>query len=168
MGVLRDALAGLAGGLAGGAVQSHLVPRLLPVAPSPPEGRGEEHETADMRAARLFWQDLLGRQIPEHREAFAASLAHYALAGGIGAVYGVLAGRIDGASAGRGAALGVASWALGDELASPLLGLAEAPQRYPPSTHVYGLVSNVEYGMTTEAVRRVLASPSTPPTQGNA
>lgn len=159
MGLFRDALAGFLGGLAGGAVQSHLVPRILPWTPSPPEGADpEEHETADMRAARLVWERLLGREIPEHREALAGSLAHYAIAGGIGAAYGVLAGRVQAARIGRGAGLGVASWALGDEVASPLFGLAQPPQRYSLASHAYGLASNVEYGMTTETVRRALAS----------
>lgn len=159
MSLLRDALAGFLGGLAGGAVQSHLAPRILPWTPSPPEDADPgEHQTADVQAARLVWERLLGREIPEHREALAGSLAHYAIAGGIGAVYGVLAGRTRAVRAGRGAGLGVASWALGDELASPLLGWAKAPQRYPLGTHAYGLASNVEYGMTTETVRRALAS----------
>lgn len=160
MDAIRDAVVGFLGGLAGGAVQSHLVPRLVPFEPSPPEGADpDEHEAADLQSARLVWERLLGREIPEDREPLAAGIAHYAIAGGIGAVYGVLAARSPAVRRGRGAALGLASWALGDELASPLLGIADWPGSYPASTHAYGLVSNVEYGMTTEAVRRALAGP---------
>lgn len=156
MGVLRGAFAGFVGGLVGGFVQSHVVPRILPWGPSPPEGAGPGHETADMRAARRTWEGVLEREIPTEREPLAADVAHYALAGGIGAVYGALASRWKALTIGGGTVLGVASWILGDELASPVLGLAEAPQRYPLSTHTYGLASNLEYGMTTELVRRAL------------
>lgn len=153
MDVVRGALAGLAGGLLGGAVQSLLAPRLA-VEPSPPKGVDpDEHRPADAEAAHQL-ADALGREIPEEREELAASIVHYAIAGSIGALYGALAARYENVTTARGAAFGAAVWAMGDEVASRLFDLADRPDRYPVSSHAYGSASNAEDGMTTEAVRR--------------
>ncbi len=55
-----------------------------------------------------------------------------------------------------GAMFGVGLWALGDELAVPLLGLGEKPTEHPPSMHITTLAAHVGYGVATAATTRAL------------
>ena len=61
---------------------------------------------------------------------------------------------------GAGIPFGAVFWAVADEAAVPLLGLAKGPTGYPLSTHAYALASHLVYGLTAvlgrRAVRHVL------------
>lgn len=69
---------------------------------------------------------------------------------------GMLAGGVYGAATApprdplrRGAALGAILWAGLDELAVPLLGLADRPTAYPPGSHLQALAAHLGYGVAT-------------------
>lgn len=55
-----------------------------------------------------------------------------------------------------GAALGVGLWLVGDELAMPLLGLADKPTAYHPTRHAQGLIERLAYGVATATTARAL------------
>jgi len=56
-----------------------------------------------------------------------------------------------------GAMFGTALWLLGDEIAAPLLGLADKPTEYHLTTHVQALLQHLGYGIATVATTNALA-----------
>ncbi|HEX8110896.1 MAG TPA: hypothetical protein VF516_24355, partial [Kofleriaceae bacterium] len=64
--------------------------------------------------------------------------------------------RTTGGAIASGAALGVGLWVVGDELAVPLLGLADKPTAYHPSQHAQGLVEHLAYGVAAATTARAL------------
>lgn len=55
-----------------------------------------------------------------------------------------------------GIAFGAALWLFGDELAVPLLGLADKPTAYHPSRHVQSLAQHLGFGVATAAATRAM------------
>jgi len=51
---------------------------------------------------------------------------------------------------------GAAVWLVADEVAVPAFGLSKPPWKIPLSTHAKALVSHFVYGLTTDAVGRVV------------
>jgi len=80
---------------------------------------------------------------------------HYAYGTGIGAVYGGLAQKHKTTTSGFGIAYGAAAWALGDEVAVPVLGLGKKPTETPVTQHFQLLAAHLVYGITLEGVRRL-------------
>jgi putative membrane protein len=74
----------------------------------------------------------------------------------MGGVYGIAAEVAPEASAALGLPFGAVFWLAADEVAVLLLGLAKPPSEYPLATHAYSLASHLVYGLTAEAVRRVV------------
>jgi hypothetical protein len=118
-------------------------------------------EAANEALARIAYKAVLRRE-PSGR-------AKQRLAWVLHAGYGLLAAAVYGAlhrpahTTGRvvrsGAVFGTALWLLGDELAVPLLGLADKPGAYHPTRHLQALVAHLGYGVataaTTQALRRL-------------
>ena len=52
--------------------------------------------------------------------------------------------------------LGAGLWLFGDELAVPLLGLADKPTAYHPTRHAQSLAQHIGFGVTTAAATRAL------------
>jgi len=52
---------------------------------------------------------------------------------------------------------GTALWLFGDEIAAPLLGLADKPTEYHVTTHVQALLQHLGYGIATVATTNALA-----------
>jgi uncharacterized membrane protein YagU involved in acid resistance len=80
---------------------------------------------------------------------------HYAYGAGIGALYGALAQKHEPTTSGFGSAYGAAAWALGDEIAIPVLGLGKKPSEIPVSQHFQLLAAHLVYGITLEVARRL-------------
>ena len=55
-----------------------------------------------------------------------------------------------------GLGLGLGAWLFGDELATPLLGVAKGPTPFPPTLHVHALGARVAYGLATAVVTQAL------------
>jgi uncharacterized membrane protein YagU involved in acid resistance len=82
---------------------------------------------------------------------------HYAFGTAMGALYGLATEYAPMTHAGFGTVFGTLLFAVADELAVPLMGLSDAPAKYPATTHLRALASHVVYGASTEAVRSVLS-----------
>ena len=67
------------------------------------------------------------------------------------AAYGVLRVRRGRRPVRDGAWFGVGLWLLGDELAAPLLGLADKPTAYHPTYHLQSLAEHLGFGIATAA-----------------
>jgi hypothetical protein len=75
------------------------------------------------------------------------------------AILGALRDRLGWLTAGRGFAFGVTTWAIEDEWATAKAGLAGPPSKYPWQVHGRGFIGHVVYGLTVDAVLRVLKGP---------
>ncbi|HJT86267.1 MAG TPA: DUF1440 domain-containing protein [Bryobacteraceae bacterium] len=170
----KDALAGMAGGLAGAFLMNQFQAALAKLkskqeGPQDREaearqGGGEpEREAADepatVKAAVAVSTAVLKRELRREEKGPAGDAVHYLFGTAIGGLYGVLAGEKPAARAGFGALFGSLLWLVSDEIAVPALGLAKSPRAYPASVHASALGAHLVYGITTEVVRRGLRAP---------
>ena len=157
-GAVRGAIAGAAGIWALNEVDKYFASResgatRAATIAAQPGGLDPAHVIAD-RATRAVGAELA------HPEANSVGLAVKYIAGMIpAALLGALRDRLAWLSAGRGFAFGVTSWALEDEWAKRRTGLAGPPSAYPWQAHGRGFVGHVAYGLTVDAVLRVLKGP---------
>jgi uncharacterized membrane protein YagU involved in acid resistance len=111
-----------------------------------PYGKDVAHATVE-KVARLVDADVATPQ-PSR----AGIGVHYALGMLPGALYAVARQEIPTLKAGGGALYGFGLFAVNDQVAAPLLGIASGPTEYPWQAHVRGVVSHVVLGMVTEGV----------------
>lgn len=165
--LLKGALAGLLGGLAASwvmtqfqtAVPAEAFEKLLGETKEQNDSGQEQQddsEPATVQAAEAVSEGLLGHDLTERGQQWAGPAMHYGFGSSVGAVYGALAEAEPRAAVGAGLPFGAAVWLLADEAAVPALGLSGPPWEHPPSTHAYALASHLVYGLTTEAVRRLV------------
>ena len=113
-------------------------------------------EPATEKAADRASRAATGHPVRPERKAAAGDAVHYAFGAAIGAAYGATAERWSGVTAAGGTVFGMAAALLFDEIAVPALGLAAPLERSPPAAHAYAIASHLVFGMTAEAVRRLL------------
>lgn len=132
--------------------------------PKPPQGQqgkrasdseGQDEpatvKTAQAVSRRVFRHELYGTQ-----KQVAGPAVHYGYGTAMGGLYGGLVEAMPAVGAGFGTAYGAALWLGGDEIAIPALGLGKPPQKTSLSEHAGALAAHLVYGMTTEAVRRLV------------
>src|SRR5262249_40566902 len=72
--------------------------------------------------------------------------------GGVyGAIWGAAVPEVSG-----GLALCMGLWFFGDEVAMPLLGMANGPAAYPPALHAYALATHIPYSLATSMTAQFL------------
>jgi putative membrane protein len=173
-----DVWKGLAAGLAGGLVASWTMNRFQDVwsklaeefgqseeQSSARDGNGEsqqaqggEEQTDDatVKAASAISEGIFEHKLTKSEKKVAGPAVHYAFGTSAGGLYGAVAEVAPEVTTGAGLPFGAAFWLVADETAVPLLGLSKAPTEYPLSTHGYALASHLIYGLTAEAVRRMV------------
>ena len=157
-GLVRGALAGAAGVWALHEVDKYLAARESKATrdatlAARPGGLDTAHVVAD-RAAKAVGVEL------DHPEENKLGLGvKYAIGIVPAALLGALRDRLGWLTAGRGFAFGVTTWAVEDEWASSRMGLAGTPTQYPWQVHGRGFIGHVVYGLTVDAVLRVLKGP---------
>jgi putative membrane protein len=122
----------------------------------------EEGEDATMKAAGKI-AELADQKLTRSQKKKGGMLVHYAFGTALGAVYGVAREMSPDALQSlhpvlAGVGYGSAVFVGADEFAVPALGLSESPEDTPLSSHAYGLVSHVVYGLTGELVRKAVRS----------
>jgi len=115
-----------------------------------------QDEDATVKTAQAVSRKLFEHDLTDDEKQIAAPVVHYAFGSVMGALYGGLAEVMPGLGAGVGLPYGFALWMLGDEIAVPALGLSKGPTDYPVGVHADALSAHLMYGMTTDALRRVL------------
>ncbi|WP_076071316.1 DUF1440 domain-containing protein [Sphingomonas montana] len=120
-----------------------------------PDNDGDAPEPATEQAADRV-AELAGTSLGDLERPVAGNAVHYAVGALLGAGYAVATEYEPRAAAGGGAAFGIVTAAVLDDVVVPVAGLSAAPWAFPATTHVYGLASHIVFGMTTEAVRRLL------------
>jgi uncharacterized membrane protein YagU involved in acid resistance len=161
--IMKDALAGLIGGLVASAVMSVVMEagaesmrKALPHDEfekrmvKSPEGLKPTTKTAAAVVERVAAKRLSVRDAERWEP-----VVHYAFGGFLGALYGVLSKRLPAVDSGRGLGYGTAVWIGADVAALPALELSRAPNEYPASTHAFGLLAHLVYGATLDAFTRV-------------
>ena len=170
---------GLASGLVGGAAGLiamqlvHRVARPL-VKPRPKKATdvfasertmsplGSHHlpdEGATDAIARLAYTKLADREPTPRAKQILSWGVHVGYGLTVAALYGVVRGR-----RGRrrrhpvrdGLLFGAALWLFGDELAVPLLGLADKPTAYSATSHAETLAAHLGYGLATTTAARLV------------
>ncbi len=160
-------LIGLAGGVAGTAAMDlyqRAIKRNGSTPSEPPKmhdisvvGRKHEpDESATAALGRLAYRSIKGADPDPKTKTRLSYLVHWGYGIDMGGTYAVLRGRKRHLDWAGGLAFGAALWALGDELAVPLLGLAEGPKAYPKRLHAETLGAHLVYGATTAAVSQLL------------
>jgi hypothetical protein len=99
---------------------------------------------------------VTGVDVPREQPNTAGLVVHYGLGMVPGALYAAARHEIPALRAGNGALYGLGLFAMNDELAAPLLGVAGGPDAYPWQAHARGLVSHVVLGVVTESVLKLL------------
>jgi hypothetical protein len=151
--VVRDAIRGALAGAAATWLMDLVTTRMYEAQPAgvtrreeaaQPNGRSSVANMVDR------FESTTGLTIPSTRRAAVENAVHYALGAVPGAFYGVLRRRLPLANAAKGAAYGMAVFALNDEYLNTRLGLAGPFSAYPAQTHLRGLAGHAALGIGTE------------------
>ena len=153
--VLKGTIAGLVGGLAASWVMNEFQALVSKVKSDEDQHQQQPDEPATVKAAQSV-AHLAGTELRDDQKQLGGEIAHYAMGGVSGAIYGAVTELLPLAASGWGTSFGAAVWLLGDEVAVPSLGLSKAPIEYPPSVHASALISHLVYGVTTDVIRRGL------------
>jgi putative membrane protein len=171
--LMRGALAGAVAGLAGAWVMvrvNHLMDPGTGVSDKPGDPHAHRRvdarpndtdgtipdEPGSMQAASAIAEPALGRPLSEREKEIAGPVVHYAFGAATGALYGAAVEADRTAARGGGMAYGIAVWLIADEIGMHALGFASKPTDYPVSRHAATLASHLVFGLSLEAVRRLL------------
>ena len=120
----------------------------------------EEGESSTAATGREVYEAVAGEKPSEETKAELSYAVHWGYGAAMGGLYGALRGDEDSLDPLGGLGFGAALWALGDELAVPLLGLSKGATGYPPAQHAHRLGAHLVYGLvaaaTAHAGRRLL------------
>lgn len=97
-----------------------------------------------------------GRSLSRDRIDAIGQGVHYMIGIGPAMLYSLLGARYPAITRGRGAAFGLAMFALQDELMNPLMGWSAKPTAYPWQAHARGLVAHLVYGLAVDAGVRAM------------
>jgi putative membrane protein len=156
--ILKGALAGAIGGLAGSGLmtlgQTLLAGKKNGRHPSPQSIRDQsEKEPAEKVVAAISEKTMHSTPSPT-TEKIGGALVHLAFGSGVGAAYGAISEVTPKTGRWIGAPFGTALWAAADLGAMPALGLSKPPTRVPVSRHAQMLGMHLAYAFATDAVRR--------------
>ena len=115
-------------------------------------------DDATVKTADAVSRSVLHQKLPAGDKKWAGPAVHYAFGTLIGALYGALATKAPGTTAGLGTAWGTAVWIGADEIGVPAAGLSGPPAETPVSGHIKALASHLVYGLTTDLTMRGVRS----------
>jgi uncharacterized membrane protein len=117
----------------------------------------EQGESSTAAMGRIAYELIAGKPpASEETRTTLSYLVHWGYSMLMGGLYGALRGRARWPDAKGGLGLGLGVWGLGDELATPLLGLAKGPTAYPPALHAHAFGAHVAYGLASAAATQAL------------
>ncbi|KAA6456004.1 DUF1440 domain-containing protein [Acidobacteria bacterium AB60] len=125
--------------------------------PEPSGTDGEPKIDATMKTADAVVSTVTGgRHLSLQGKEKGGPIVHYAFGALMGGLYGVAAEYAPAARSGFGTAFGSALFTGADMVAVPALGLSGSPKDAPASSLASPFSAHIVYGVTTEAVRRLV------------
>jgi putative membrane protein len=140
--IVKGAIAGLIGGLAGAGA------KMLAEKIFPPRVEGQTPPPVALA------EQVTGRSLPEDRKKAAMQGIHWGFGAVAGAVYGAAVEIEPSLGAWKGAAFGVTLNRLTHESLLPKLGLSKPKNKQPTQERISEWVSHAVYGIFTDTVRR--------------
>lgn len=116
----------------------------------------EEGESATAAIGRMGYEKLVGEEPSKDTKSDLSWAVHIAYGVLVASAYGLLRGRAHGHALRDGLIFGTGLWLFGDELAVPLLGLADKPTAYDPTQHLQSFAQHLGFGVATAATTRAL------------
>lgn len=159
-GVGRDILAGAVAGVAAIWIADKLDRAIYRAGGPASIRKTEAARPGGMDPAHVLAQraaDAAGVDLGNPQDNPGGRAVHYAIAAGMGALYGLLRGMAPGVSTGRGALYGMAMFVLKDEVGNTVLGTAGNPMAYPARDHARGAAAHTLFGIVTDLGTRLLA-----------
>jgi putative membrane protein len=150
--VIKGAMIGAAAGLAASWTMSKFDSAWKAAADE--AHRADEPNT--VKAADAVATATLGKPVPNGYREPTGTAVHYGFGAFLGALYGAVVELRPATSAGFGTAYGVAVSLVADEIAMPVLGFSPPATEVAAPTHLRGFVSHLAFGVSLEAVRRLL------------
>lgn len=142
--ILKGALAGLIGGLAGAGAKA-LAEQLFP-----PRTQGQTPPPL------VLAEQVAGHPLPSAQKQAAIQSIHWGFGAAAGAVYGAIVEVEPSIGAWRGAAFGLALNKITYETVLPRMGLAAPKEDQPPQERISEWVTHAVYGIFTDSVRRIV------------
>ena len=142
--ILKGALAGMVGGLAGAGAKV-LAEKLFP-----PRAAGQTPPPI------VLAEQVAGHPLPPTQQQAAMHSIHWGFGAIAGAVYGAAVEMEPSVGAWKGAAFGLTLNKLTHESLLPKMGLAAAKEEQPPQERISEWVTHAVYGIFTETVRRAV------------
>jgi putative membrane protein len=142
--ILKGALAGLVGGLAGAGA------KVLAEKIFPPRVQSQTPPSV------VLAEQVAGHNLPEGQKQVVKHGIHWGFGAAAGAVYGALVEVEPSLGAWRGAAFGLTLNNLTHESILPRMGLARPKDEQPTQERISEWVTHAVYGICTESVRRVV------------
>jgi putative membrane protein len=142
--IVKGALAGLIGGLAGAGAKV-LAEKLFP-----PRIQGQTPPPI------VLAEQVAGHPLPPPQQHAAMHSIHWGFGAAAGAVYGVLVEYEPSLSAWKGAAFGLTLNKITHESVLPKMGLAAAKEDQPTQERISEWVTHAIYGIFTDTVRRAV------------
>ena len=142
--ILKGAVAGLIGGLAGAGAKA-LAEQLFP-----PRTQGQTPPPV------VLVEQVAGRLLPPAQKRAAMQSIHWGFGAAAGAAYGAMVEVEPTLGAWRGAAFGLTLNKITHETVLPRMGLAAPREEQPPRERMSEWVTHAVYGIFTDAVRRMV------------
>jgi len=116
----------------------------------------EDGEPATVAAGRIVYERLRREEPSREKRAQLGRVVHWGYGMAVGSLFALVDRKVQGHDLATGLGYGTALWLLGDELAVPMLGLADGPTAHSPGVHAEALGAHLVYGLTTSAANRAL------------
>ena len=166
--IIKGLAAGLAGGLAATFVMTQFQYAVTQISRSLEKEKGNEKsksdsnskeendqsENATVKMAEKISENVFDHKLQKSEKELAGNALHYTFGTTMGGLYGMAAEIAPISKTGNGILFGTLLFLGADEIAVPAAGLSGPPAETPVSTHAYGLVSHLVYGLTADFVRR--------------
>jgi putative membrane protein len=142
--ILKGAVAGLIGGLAGSGA------KVLAEQIFPPRTRGQTPPPV------VLAEQVAGHPLPPAEKQAAMQTIHWGFGAIAGAVYGAIVEVEPSLAAWRGAAFGLTLNKITHESVLPRMGLSAPREEQPTQERISEWVTHAVYGIFTDAVRRIV------------
>jgi len=122
---------------------------------SPLGPQHRKNESATDALGRIAYENIAGKEPAQPTKQKLSWIVHIGYGLLVAAGYGAVRGRTR-HFVRDGLLFGAGLWLFGDEIAVPLLGLADKPTAYPAIRHAQALAQHLGFGVATAATTRAL------------